>query len=214
MIVKFVCLANSFKEGGRCLAGVEIDDNNNPVMQSGHPKWIRPVSHSPHGEVRTNLVSHFNILDIIELDVTGFPEANNYQSENAFFREDSLSVVGSYNINNLAKLSDTRSLIFANRGKAVPEERIGDLTYSLLLIKTNNFEIIEKQYDDTHRSQLRLVFTYNGNQYDFPVTDPVFLHRHQLNPDLLENQTELYLSLSLAVVYNDWYYKLVAGIIY
>jgi hypothetical protein len=40
MPTRFVCLANSFKEGGRCLAGIELDNNNNPIIENGHPKWI------------------------------------------------------------------------------------------------------------------------------------------------------------------------------
>jgi hypothetical protein len=35
MPARFVCLANSFKEGGRCLAGIELDNNNNPKIENG-----------------------------------------------------------------------------------------------------------------------------------------------------------------------------------
>ena len=39
MLTKFVCLANSFKEGGRCMAGIELDSESNPVFEKGKPKW-------------------------------------------------------------------------------------------------------------------------------------------------------------------------------
>ena len=39
MPTRFVCLANSFKEGGRCFAGIELDANNKPLLVNGHPKW-------------------------------------------------------------------------------------------------------------------------------------------------------------------------------
>lgn len=215
MPTRFVCLANSFKEGGRCLAGIELDNNNNPIIENGHPKWIRPICNTPHGEVHIHLVVHLNILDIIEIDVTGYPEVRDYQSENALFRENSIRVLGRYNSNNLNHLCDNRNLIFGNRGKAVSEEAIGTLSYSLMLINTNQFEVIERTYDDNpNKPQVRLVFTYNGNQYDLPVTDPVFLHNYQSNPDIMEDVNEIYLSLSLAVVHNHWHSKLVAGIIF
>lgn len=51
--VRFVCLANSFKERGRCVAGIVLDENNNPTNT-----WIRPVSNSLHGELNTQLVEH------------------------------------------------------------------------------------------------------------------------------------------------------------
>jgi len=41
MLTRFVCLANSFKEGGRCLAGIVLDNNNKPVIENALPKWIR-----------------------------------------------------------------------------------------------------------------------------------------------------------------------------
>lgn len=213
--MRFVCLANSFKEGGRCIAGVELDNNNNPKIENGHPKWVRPICKTTHGEVPTHLIAHLNILDIIEIDVTGYPEKSGYQSENVLFRENSIRLVGRFNSNNLNQHCNTRNLIFGNRGKAVSEEAIGDLTYSLMLINTNQFEAIEKIYDDNpNRPQVRLVFSYNRNQYDLPVTDPVFIHNYQSNPDILESVTDVYLSLSLAIVHNNWHSKLVAGIIF
>jgi hypothetical protein len=212
MPTRIVCLANSFKEGGRCLAGIELDSQNNPIIENGHPRWIRPICNTPHGEIPTNLVSHLNILDIIEINVTGRPNTD-YQSENATFRENAIRVVGRFRPDNLDQLCDNRRLIFGNRGKAVTEESIQELSHSLMFITIDQFEVIERTYEDNPRPQVRLVFSYNGNQYDLPVTDPVFLHNYQANPDILEGVNHLYLSLSLAIVHNHWHSKLVAGII-
>jgi hypothetical protein len=215
MVARFVCLANSFKEGGRCVAGIELDGNNNPKMEKGHPKWIRPVCNSLHGEIDTNLVAHLKILDITEISITGFPEEKNYQSENIWFSEDSLKILGRYNVENLKQICNSRNLIFGNRGKSVSEEIIDRLSYSLMLIKTSQFEVVEKIYQDNKsKSQCRLVFTYNENLYDFPITDPAFLHRYKNNHDLLKSSKELLFCASLGIAWNGWYYKLVAGIIY
>lgn len=73
MLTRFVCLANSFKEGGRCLAGVALNDSNGPVWSDGRLKWVRPICNTPHGEVHTWLVYHLRPLDIIEMEVTGYP---------------------------------------------------------------------------------------------------------------------------------------------
>ena len=67
MHLRFVCLANSFKEGGRCLAGIELDTDGNLLMINGHPKWIRPVCNTDHGEVPNEIAGSFQILDIIEI---------------------------------------------------------------------------------------------------------------------------------------------------
>jgi hypothetical protein len=214
MATRFVCLANSFKEGGRCLAGIELDANNNPIIVNGHPKWIRPICHTPHGELPTYTVSHMRILDVIEIDIKNYPNINNYQSENAYFDEHSLRVIGQYNKNELYTLCDNRSLIFGNKGKAVSEDAITNMRYSLMFIKTTSFEVIVKTYDDNpDKPQVRLVFAYNDNNYDLPVTDPVFLHQYQTNHNILNNCNQIYASLSLSVEWKGWYYKLVAGII-
>ena len=212
--MKIVCLANSNKEGGRCIAGIELDENNNAILENGHPKWIRPICLTLHGEVPTHLVSFVKILDIIEMDVTGYPEVRNYQSENVLFRENSIKVSGHYDTQHLNQLCDNRDLIFGNRGKAVHSENIGSLLYSLMLIKTNKFEVIKKTYaDNPNNHQIRLLFLYNGHQYDFPVTDPEFLHNYHRNEHFIDGLNEMFLSLSLTVEWMGWYYKLVAGII-
>ena len=137
-----------------------------------------------------------------------------YQSENVFFAENAINVVGKYPINDLDKFCDKRKLIFENKGKAVSQELIEELTYSLMFINVDQFEVIQKKYDDNqHKPQVRLEFFYKGNPYDLPVTDPVFLHDYQVNPQLLKNISNLYLTLSLGILHNNWHYKLVAGII-
>lgn len=213
MPTRLVCLANSFKEGGRCLAGIELDNQNNPVIVNGRPKWLRPVCNTEHGEVPNEIAEPFKILNIIELEITG-NQPKSCQTENVTFKENSIKVIGNFERNQLENLCDSMDLIFGNKGKAVSEEKISTLNHSLLLVSVTKFEVIQKIYDDRpDRPQTRLVFTYNGNRYDFPVTDPVFLNRYQKNPDVLENINQIYLSLSLGLEHEEWYYKLVAGIV-
>jgi hypothetical protein len=215
MPAKFICLANSFKEGGRCLAGIEVDANNNPVIINGRPKWIRPVCNTPHGEIPNHIAEPFQILNIIELEVTG-NQPHGYQSENITFNEKKIRTIGNFNRNQLTNLCDNRHFIFDYKGKAVSKENIGNLNHSLLLVSVTDFEVTQRTYDDRppDRPQTRLVFTYNGSRYDFPVTDPAFLYQYKRNPDVLENINQIYLSLSLGVEWENRYYKLVAGIIY
>jgi hypothetical protein len=215
MPTKFVCLANSFKEGGRCLAGIELDANNNPVIVNGRPKWIRPVCNTPHGEVPNHIAHTFNVFDMIEIDITGTPPLN-YQSENVFFQESTIKAHGVFDKARLPFLYDGWSLVFGNRGKAVSRDRIASLDHSLMLIKTLDFEITNKLYSDrqANKQQTRLVFKYNNVLYDFPVTDPVFLYQYKCDSNLLDNINELSLCLSLGIEWENWYYKLVATIIF
>jgi hypothetical protein len=209
--IRFVCLANSFKEGGRCVAGIVLDTNNN--LENGNIRWIRPVAISTaHGEIPIHLVNNTKLLDIVEIDVINYPNSAGYQSENALFVEIPMTVLGRYN-HNLDILCSSNRLIFGNRGRAIPEESIVNLNHSLMFIKATDFEVYNRVYEDNPRPQIRLKFTYNANQYDLPITDPVFLQNYQSNPNLIMNFNQMYMTVSVGVVHNDWYYKLVASII-
>jgi len=212
MKVKFVCLANSYKEHGRCVAGIEIL-NDVIVTESNSPKWIRPISSNLHGEIETSLVSNLNLLDIIEIEVTkNLP--NGYQSENVLFDLNSINKIGNFSKENLSELCISKhNLIFGNRGKSVIEEKVNELNYSLDFIVVTEFEFYYKKYEDNPNLQLRIIFTHNQNQYDLPVTDPIFMEKYKQNQKLIENKTEIYLVLSLGVIHKGWHYKLVAGIL-
>lgn len=213
MKLQFICLANSFKEGGRCIAGIEIL-NNQVVLNNNSPKWIRPISKNGHGEVEIDLVSHLNLLDIVEIDfIKNVPTG--YQSENILFDTSTIKVVGKFPANNLNSFCTANmNTIFGNRTKVVDSIDIKSLGYSLALIKLIEFEIFEINYLGNPKPKVRLKFTYNDNIYDLPITDLAFLNKYKLNKNILANVSEIKIVLSLAVIHEGLYYKLVAGIIY
>ena len=52
----FICLANSYKRGGRCIAGVEVIFNGDSKWKlvrndDGIPNWIRPIARTIYGEI-------------------------------------------------------------------------------------------------------------------------------------------------------------------
>lgn len=216
MRVRFVCLANSYKEGGRCLAGIELDDNNNAIKKHGQPKWIRPVCNTPHGEVPNQIAEPFSILDILELEVKEYrPE--NYQSENALFNKASIRKIGVFDKRNLEELCEHKKYIFSTRYDSLSEEVVQELYHSLMLIKPETFEVISKVHQERpDKLQHRLSFFYNGVQYDFSITDPVFLQRYQQNHKCMEGIEQVFLCLSVGLKFSmtNRYYKLVAAIIY
>jgi hypothetical protein len=207
----FVCLANSFKEGGRCIAGIELS-NGSPVIQQGKPKWIRPVSNNGHGEVPTSMVSHINILDIVEIDILE-NAAEGFQTENVLFEPTSLRIIGKYPLDDLLNLCNTILYnLFGNRGGAVTPDSAINLTYSLVMIQPIDPEIVEKNFEGATNPKIRLAFKFNGNRYELPITDPIFLNQYRNSKNILADK-EVFLCLSLGVVHENWHSKLVAGII-
>ena len=215
MPVKFVCLANSFKLHGRCVAGIVLDNKNKPVINNLGPKWIRPISASEHGEIPTHHVSHIKLLDIVEInDVTNVGKG--HQSENVLYNENSIQIVGAYPKSELKDLCENeRPNIFGNRGKAVAEDAIYRLHHSLMMIESNKHEFIRVPSErNPDKLQTRLRFFYKNQQYDLAITDPVFLENYEKDPEAFSNANDIFVTLSLAINLNDWYHKLVAGIIY
>ncbi len=213
MITRFVCLANSIKHGGRCIAGIQLDNSNQPITSNGRPVWIRPVGAAGHGEVLTHMVTRFNLLDIVQLDITGRnPEG--HQSENVRFIPSSLGKIGTLSKQSLDSLCDAESPIFGNRGKAVSPEAVNGLQHSLMLIKVSEGQITSVTYPDRPgKPQVRFEFFYNGDDYDLPITDPAFIERYNHNPNILADIPFCHLCLSLGTLHEGWYYKLVAGVI-
>lgn len=211
--MKLLCLANSYKEGGRCIAGILLDNNNSPILRNNKAVWIRPVCKADHGQVPNYLCENILPLDIIEINGAN-NIGNGYQSENTSFDENKILTIGKANKNILNNLYSGTDLIFGNRGKALPEDTIKTLDHSLVLVNLSEFEIVEKEYEDREHPQVRLTFTYNNNSYNLPVTDPVFLNNYSNNKTILNNINDIDVVLSLGVPFNDWYYKLVATIIH
>jgi hypothetical protein len=213
--MKIVCLANSFRRGGRCLGGIELDQNNNPVIQNGRSKWVRPVCNTEHEEVPTHLVSHISLLDIVEfqdLQASG----HGHQSENVLFNTNFIKKNGCIPISRLDNLTDNNrySIVFGNRGAAVPEHKVDDLKYSLILLGLTDFETNERIFENRQYPQIKLSFRHNGNLYNFPITDPNFLHRYGLNKNILQRKQKIYVTFSLAAPHEEWSYKLVTGIMF
>ncbi len=215
MLVRFVCLANSYKEGGRCVAGIVLDRFNNPVIKNDFPIWVRPISNTGHGEIHKDLVSHIHLLDIIEIEILGeLGSGDGYQFENAIFLEDSIDVIGTFDIPKLYSLCEKRLFLFGSTAKAINIKYINRLDHSLTLVRTTDFEVLENLSDDNPpKKKIRLSFIYNDDRYNFPVTDPVFLHNYQNNISFMDGVGEVYLTLSVGVVFEEWHHKLVAGII-
>ena len=215
---QIICMGNSYKNGGRCLAGIEVKETAKGVSivrnHYGLPNWIRPVMSNGDNGLPEYLVGSFSVLDILVVDVTNAVPTGAH-CENVHFN--SIKKVGrlGQNSQNLTPLCDTmHSLIFGNRGKAVPNEVFENGDYSLMFIMPEN-PVVNMQLDEYGHEKFRIQFIYNGTQYDFPLTDTKYINelRSRNKPCGGRNTGDLYLTLSLGVNHFDWHYKLVAGVI-
>lgn len=211
-------MSNSYKNGGRCLAGIEIADTAAGITivknDIGLPKWIRPVLSNGDNGLPEQLVGSFTMLDILSIDVTEAVPQGAHSENMRFTSIKKIGRIGE-NSNNLNYLCDTKhALIFGNRGKAVPDEVFENGDYSLMFIKPEA-PIITMQIDENGYEKYRFQFAYKGTQYDLPLTDVMYINALSTRSKSCgkKNTGDIYLTLSLGVNHYDWHYKLVAGVV-
>lgn len=213
----FICLANSYKRGGRCVAGVEIvfDANGGlkPVYDDdGRPRWIRPIATTTYGEIPNYVAEGIKLLSIVKL-YNVVPCPNKPHTENVYYSKiEQCEFDLSNDVNIINHLFDnTHQSIFHNRGRAVSAEMSMGINYSLMLIHAENaYAYID---ENREKSKNRMSFTYYGADYDFPITDPIFLEEFKKAPELFADIPDVYLALSLGLEFEGWHHKLVAGVI-
>lgn len=213
----FICLANSYKRGGRCIAGVEIDvDSNNrwnvKRNADGSPKWIRPIAQgTEYGEIPEGEACFLPLLSVVQLtNVVPCPqmahsEDVNYKRMNIIGRVPSHTAV-------LDKLTDNiHPLLFYSTDYSISIDTYEHGDHSLMMVRPEGLSF---RFDPSkNRAKYFMTFKYNEITYDFSVTDPYFYQYIEQHPNALDTLSDVYVTLSLGLEYEDRHHKLVAAII-
>lgn len=222
----FICLANSFKYGGRCIAGIEIrlsadEKSFRVICEEGEPKWIRPVQRgAEHEEIAEETARNIRILDVIELDTTEFCGAD-CQNENVYFSRMKIVKSLPFSPKVLQALLSKRESILHSEERYLTHDEYRANRGSLMLIEPEEPEIIREEKiteDGKHVPKYKARFSYHGTEYLLPVTDPRYLERMEgYSPIPLIGKFPtgtFFFTISMAAEpWNDKHYKLLAGII-
>lgn len=220
-VKRIVCLANSYKHSGRCIAGKEYKDR-----EAG--SWVRPVSAREGEEVNEHERQYENGKDPCLLDIVDVPvitaKPKTYQSENWLLNPNPYWVKrGRISWADLAIFVDAPETLWRNGNKTyhgshdyVPADEADTLACSLYLIRVDRMEISVflpgEAFGDTRR-KVQGNFKYRGVEYGLSITDPAAKRRF-LEQGLGEYSLgECYLTISLGERHTDnRCYKLVAAI--
>lgn len=217
-----VCLANSRKMSGRCVAGKEL------LGRRKTGNWIRPVSSRPSEEVseyerQYNDGSDPSILDVIEIPLIE-AKPKMYQSENWLLHPDYYWVrKGRASWSDLAFLVDTPAALWINEFSSynglndrVPESIAESLDSSLYLVRVSKLHLEVSQPGIAFGNPKRSVqgrFQFEGVDYWLRVTDPNYEREYLAKPDGSYVIGECCLTVSLGDLYDGHAYKLIAAII-
>ncbi len=223
MTKRIVCLANSRKLSGRCIAGRELVDN--------FPgDWIRPISTPGHPEIPERKCQYENGSDLRLLDIVDIPlqkhQPWDHQQENWLLDpQDGWIKVDEYSWNDLQKLSEIGGTLWQNGyhtrttkgyNNQIPLDQAKKETCSLKLIHVNKLSLhVYAPYKDYGKPEERRVqgkFHFSDNYYSIRVTDPDIEEAYLKREDGDYNLGECYLTISLGNPFNGFCHKLIAAV--
>lgn len=203
----FVCLANSYKTGGRCVAGIDLATG----------RWIRPVSGQNSGELNrdsslvfssgpTRYIKPFDVVDL------GQPIAcpNPGQPENVLRGEEQWRLKRIATAHEVLQFAQPDGQIFLGDYGRISVSDANQIRKSLTLIRVQNPSFALRDNETLARQQLRGRFTFSGRHYDLSVTDDSpWTHDARLRP--IDGETgDWLLTISLGVPWRQSMYKMIA----
>jgi hypothetical protein len=221
VVKRIVCLANSRKRSGRCVAGKELGP-------SGFAGWVRPVSDRPFAEVSDyermyRDGSDPRVLDLIEVSLKNH-QPNRHQVENWLLDPYTRwARVGRISWKDLPALVDTPATLWLNSSSSHNgrQDRIGSpearkQTNSLYFLRLSRLKLHVFPAGATlgkPQRRVQAVFSYAGVEYGFWVTDPYIESKYLASRDGEYQLDECFVTVSLGESFEGYCYKLVATII-
>jgi hypothetical protein len=223
-IKRIVCLANSFKTGGSCIAGREVLGNGK------YGGWIRPVSDRPTAEVTFREYKYRNNLSPKLLDIIDVPllkaAPHNHQTENYVVDANSWwEKVDELPWDDLERLRERPTALWINSDRTsagvfncISLAEASTQDSSLMLLKKNTFvvEVASKTWDGKTTPTYRGVFKHRGIDYTLQLTDPIATSVFGAKGEGEYELNDVYLCISLTEPWkkdNNRCHKLVAAII-
>ena len=221
---RIVCLANSYKFGGLCVAGIELMPNGS------FGQWIRPVTNRS-----SRAINHFEqtctdgtpsrLLDILDIDFgDALPE--NHQSENILIKSGKKwKKIGRFPPANLAQilhygnepLWPYAKSTASGQNDEIPAGKLPYIKFSLALIRPARamVRVFQSRYKQKGKLDVRVRFEWGGEPNNLKLTDLQKFSGFQnvgsgeyslKNPTMCVSVGEIFIPQNAA-------YKLVAGLI-
>lgn len=206
-VVQMVCLANSRKNGDRCVAGMEL----------GSKKWVRPISRRYNEAVSVVERQYADrseprILDVVTMGLIE-KRPSKFQRENWLLDHNVPWVkMGRINWEGLCSLEEQPEELWINGyssggrlNNKIPASRQGEIASSLALIRVESVRIGADGF---------VQFEHMGHDYVINLTDPVYEEMLKAKGFLRKKLGESFITVSLGKEWEDGYlYKFAAAII-
>jgi hypothetical protein len=214
---RFVCLANSRKFSGRCVAGIEITSN-------GLGDWVRPISSRPSEELAIEDRRYQNGQDVKLLDIVDvrFLQARPHacQTENHVIDDEYYWVqTGAYRAVDLLPITKTKGPLwvdghssFSGENDRIPLAIADQQSSSLLLVSSPSVTIIVAA--GLKKRQVRTRFRLGDTRYCLSLTDPQMEGTYLAKNDgEYDYGSRALMCVSLGEPFDGFRYKLAASLI-
>lgn len=203
---KFLLLTKSYKDGGYCVAGIDLDSEcfvrivaDEDLTNAAIPKWF--IDTFP-------AYDYFDILEIVPIRAVPY----SCQTENILIDIGKRpQKIGAGSWGSICKYVDTEPMIFGNTGKCVHISKIDMLQKSLGLYIVENFTVICYYDEEEDKYVNQCSFEYGAKTYTLSLTDPEY-RKTELNGYNIK-RAAIIVSLPPEPFANGFYYKFVAKII-
>lgn len=222
IVKRMVCLANSRKPNGRCIAGKEL-------LGGDHPGgWIRPVSAREDQAVSEYERQYSDGSDPQVLDIMGVPLLERlpkrYQQENWLLDPArDWEKVGRADWADLARLADPVEPLwidgnhtFHGLNDRISLSETDTLQSSLRLLHVDKLTLSVFMPGEAFGDFKRRVqghFRHGAKEYRLWVTDPRYEQEYKARPDGQHQLGESFLTVSLGEPKDGACYKLIAAIV-
>ena len=212
-----ICLANSWKHGGRCVAGLRLDGGG----------WVRPISREPGGVLQP---WHYTLAsggeaavgDTLQMRLTQ-PWPDPHHPEN-WCMDYGLWTLVARPLPLSARAFLANSVITSPALLGDSEDRVAyqsllnhPASTSLALVRPEGLHWEIRKSPSSGKRQNRAVFCLGGVWYNLPLTDPLVLNMLAPRPlgSYPDERPDLLLTISLSEPFerDGFCYKLVAAVI-
>ncbi len=220
IVKRIICLANSRKRSGRCVAGKETTANGNA--------WVRPVSARPDLEIARHEQTYRDGTELRVLDVVDIPlhshQPKVHQTENWLFSPNSTWVrIGRAGSHDILPLIDTPDRLwklgshtYHGWNDRVSVAECHRLNNSLFLVHLERLKLhVSTPGAELGRNERRVQgkFRYNDAYYQMWITDPRVERTYFHKPDGEYDLADCFVTVNLSEPLLGYCHKLIVGVI-
>ena len=179
-LTRIICLANSWKHGERCIAGIH------PITG----KWIRPVSQLPEGQVpkEMRLINRREpaLLDILEIPLDKTGDNFGFESENLSISPGKWRKIGQFSPGDMIKYCSREEYILHNNRRYVTIQFLQSLpvemrtTLQLVKAVVLSVKAVGNRFNEGGEKWEGSLVTDWGKRLTTTITDPIFTRRLEL----------------------------------